>query len=225
MESHIVKIRSKHFLNHNVVQLVTTKPEKYHYTPGQATDVALCSDGWQDEPRPFTFTSLPNEDHLQFTIKIYPSHNGVTKQIAQLEVGDRLTVAEPYGAIAYKGQGVFVAGGAGITPFLAILKDLQHNKRLEGNTLIFSNKTQADIFLESPLRTMLGTNFINTLSQEKSQNYLDGQVDAALLKSEVSDFSQFFYVCGPPKMIESVKDDLKSLGVEEEKIVTENFDD
>jgi predicted ferric reductase len=101
--------------------------------------------GWTNEKRPFTFTSLNSDDHLEFTIKSYTDHDGVTNQVAGLVAGDELILDEPWGAIAYKGAGYFIAGGAGITPFIAILRQLHKENKLAGNKLFFSNKTAADI--------------------------------------------------------------------------------
>ena len=66
-------------LTHDTNRLVFTRPEGYDFTPGQATDFALDQDGWREETRPFTFTSQPDEPILEFTIKSYPDHDGVTK--------------------------------------------------------------------------------------------------------------------------------------------------
>ncbi len=40
------------------------------------------------------FTSLPDADHLEFTIKSYPDHDGVTEQIGQTRLGDRLVIGD-----------------------------------------------------------------------------------------------------------------------------------
>ena len=106
------------------------KPRGYAFTPGQATDVAVDREGWRDEERPFTFTGLPDWDHLHFTIKSYFDHDGVTREIADLGPGDGFLIGEPWGTIAYKGAGTFIAGGAGITPFLAILHQIEDDARL-----------------------------------------------------------------------------------------------
>jgi ferredoxin-NADP reductase len=80
-------------------------------------------------------------DHLEFTIKIYSDHDGVTNQLGQLKVGDELLLHDVWGAIQYKGEGTFIAGGAGVTPFIAIFRQLQKDKKLGNNKLIFSNRT------------------------------------------------------------------------------------
>lgn len=46
-------------------------------------------------------------------------------------------------------------------------------------------------------------------------------MDKEFLKSTISDFSQYFYVCGPPEMVDNVVGALKELGAEDDKIVIE----
>jgi hypothetical protein len=76
---HKITIQKIEHINHNVIHLVTDKPEGYTFTPGQATEIAINSEEWRDEKRPFTFTSLPEDSNLEFVIKIYPSGLSVTK--------------------------------------------------------------------------------------------------------------------------------------------------
>jgi ferredoxin-NADP reductase len=225
MRSHTVTLNKITYLNHNVVQLNVTKPDDYNFVPGQATEVSILKDGWEDKKRPFTFTSLPSEENLKFTIKVYESHDGVTEQIGKLEKGDQLLIDEPFGAIRYKGSGIFLAGGAGITPFLPILKQLESENKAFGHTLIFANKTEKDIFLKKRLTEILKDDLVNILSQEEKDDFDHGHIDADVIKENSNTLKQFFYICGPPKMIEHVMKELKSLGVDKKLIITEDFDD
>ena len=129
MEKHIVKILSANYVTHNVRHFVVEKPEGFTYIPGQATDVSINKPGQEEELRPFTFTSLTDAEHLEFVIKIYKDHDGVTSKLGDLKPGDELILHEVFGAINYKGPGIFIAGGAGITPFLAILRSIQKMER------------------------------------------------------------------------------------------------
>jgi ferredoxin-NADP reductase len=85
MKQHLVKIKSIKHITHDVSQIVTEKPPHYSFTPGQTTEIAISKNDWKNEKRPFTFTALPDSDFLEFTIKTYPSHDGVTKELLQLE--------------------------------------------------------------------------------------------------------------------------------------------
>lgn len=215
---HAVRILGVSDVTHNVRRFRIEKPEGYKYQPGQATDVAIDRDGWREEQRPFTFTSLSNAKDLEFTVKIYPDHDGVTEQMNELKEGDRLLIEDPWGAIEYKGDGYFIAGGAGVTPFLAIIRELEAKGDLDGNTLIFSNKAEQDIICRSEFEDASGLSCVFTVTDQPASPLARGMIDRSFLEAHVDDFSKEFYVCGPPEMVEDVEAILKKLGVDANKI-------
>lgn len=221
---HKVKLRKIEYLTHDVLHLVVDKPAGYRFVPGQATEMAIEKEGFRNERRPFTFTSLPEDDELEFVIKIYPSHNGVTDELDNLEVGDALLIGEPWGAISYQGEGAFIAGGAGITPFLAILKDLKRQGKLAGHQLFFGNKTEGDIILKHNLQAWLGDGFHAILSEVNRDDYAYGVIDRDFMEAKGLDTSKKVYLCGPPPMMESVQNELLAMGVSKDQLVTEEFD-
>ena len=208
-------------ITHDVRQLTFEKPDGFEFTPGQAAEVGIDKDGWRDADNPFTFTALPDWDTLQFTIKIYPEHDGLTEQIGKLEVGDRLIVGDPWGTIAYKGKGTFIAGGAGVTPFIAILRMLRERGELSGHRLIFANKREADIILRHEFEAMPGLEVIHVLSEENKNGFEHGLVDRQMLERLVGNTDQRFYVCGPPPMVDSVNEALEDLGADPDGLVFE----
>jgi ferredoxin-NADP reductase len=221
MEEHVVKILATEPVTHNVKHFEVEKPSGYSYVPGQATEIAINDDKWRNERRPFTFTSLNEWDHLEFTIKIYSDHDGVTNQLGHLKAGDELLLHDVWGAIHYKGEGTFIAGGAGVTPFIAIFRQLQKDKKLGNNKLIFSNKTHNDIILKDEFTAMLGNNFINTLTEEKFQGYDHHKVDERYLKQKLKNFDQQFYICGPDAMVKDVQTILQKIGATNNLITVE----
>ena len=220
---YLVKIRSIKHITHDVLQIVTEKPDQYNYTPGQATEVAINKDGWKDKKRPFTFTCLPENDFLEFTIKTYPLHKGVTNELLKLKKNDELILHEVFGAIEYKKEGLFIAGGAGVTPFICIFRYLHSKNKIGGNKLIFANKTKDDIILASEFNGLLGKNFINILSDEKADRYAHGQITEDFLKEYIDDSIKNIYVCGPPPMMDSIEKQLSNLGIDKKQIIIEEI--
>lgn len=223
MEEHIVRILHFEQVTHDVRRFQVEKPEGYSFIPGQATEVSVNKPELTGKKGPFTFTCLNSDPYLEFTIKIYSQRQGKTNEIGKLNVGDELIIRDVWGTISYKGKGVFIAGGAGITPFIAIIRDLQIKKEIKGNKLLFANKTKADIILEQEFTSLFGEDFVNVLADEKIDGYSYGMIDEAFLKANIPDFSQKFYLCGPPPMMNAVVKLLKGLGVEEESITMERF--
>jgi ferredoxin-NADP reductase len=221
MEEHVVKIMRIEQVTHDVKRFQIEKPAGYSFIPGQATEVSVNTPDLLDKKNPFTFTCLNSAAYLEFTIKIYPSHNGVTNELGKLKPGAELIIRDVWGAINYKGKGVFIAGGAGITPFISIFRDLNTKHEISGNKLLFANKTKADIILEQEFKELLGKNFINILSEEKADGYFHGMINEDFLKANIPDFNKRFYVCGPPPMIDAVLKQLADLGVGGESITLE----
>jgi ferredoxin-NADP reductase len=221
MEEYLVEILNIEQRTHNVKTFRIDKPGGYSFISGQATEVSIYKDGWIQEKRPFTFTCLNTNSYLEFTIKIYPERNGVTKELGKLKPGDQLIIRDVWGAITFKGKGVFIAGGAGVTPFISILRQLKAQNQITGNTLIFANKTKDDIILKTEFENSLGENFINILSEEKTKDFYYGHIDEKFLKKVIKDFNQNFYVCGPPPMVDAVLEQLANLGVAKNSITLE----
>jgi cytochrome-b5 reductase len=209
------------YVTHDVKRFVVQKPRGFEFVPGQGTLVAINQPDQKDNAHPFTPTSLPDDRVLEFTIKGYPEHHGLTEKLHQLRSGDELLLGQVFGTITYKGPGVFIAGGAGLTPFIAILRQLAREGKLDGNTLIFSNKTRDDVILENELRAYLKDRCILTLTQEAGPGYDNRRVDEAYLREKVSDFGRPFYVCGPPSMVEQVGVTLRKLGASPDNVVFE----
>ena len=221
MQQYIVKIIEAGFITHDVKRFVVERPPGYDFIPGQATEISVNLPEWISEKRPFTFTGLKEWNYLEFMIKIYPKHKGVTNQLGMANAGDELIIREGFGTIQYKEQGVFIAAGTGITPFIAIFRSLYKKKKLSGNKLIYSNKTSDDVILKKELIKMFDKDFINVITREHVIGFMGMRIDRAFLIEHIRDFSQNFYVCGPDDFVKSVTVNLEDLGATAASIVIE----
>src|SRR3569833_1712986 len=182
MERHIVKILATRMVTHNVKEFDIVFLVGFFFLPGQATDVSLNQKGLEDDLHPFTFTSLNDWDHLQFTIKLYTDHDGMAHKLKNVNVGDELIIHDVWGAINYKGPGLFIAGGTGVTPFIAILRQLYKDGDIKDCKLLFANKSTDDIILRDEFEMMLGENFINIADTSNDPKVIQGHIDKALLQ-------------------------------------------
>jgi len=219
--NHTVKLLMSQFVTHDVKHFIVSKPAGFSVVPGQGVELAIDRPGLREQGRPFTPTGLAEDGVLEFTIKAYSAHAGVTQALHQLAPGAELLMSEPFGTIRYQGPGVFIAGGAGITPFLAILRDLARKGEADGQTLIFSNKTPRDVICEKELRHVLGERCMLTCTGTTAPGYEHRRVDRAFLEEKITDFTQRFYVCGPPPFMEAVNGALSDLGARAESLVFE----
>jgi ferredoxin-NADP reductase len=208
-------------VTHDTRRLVFTRPDGFDFEPGQATHFALDKDGWRDEDRPFTMTSQPGDDRLEFVIKIYPDHDGVTEQIDRMRPGDRVLAEDPAGAITDHGAGTFIAGGAGITPYIPLMRRRARDGNAEGCHLVYSNKTEADIILREEWEAMDGLRTSFVVTDSPGSDLPRGPIDAAYLKTHLGADDGPFYICGPKPMVNDIREALQGIGIDEIEIVTE----
>jgi ferredoxin-NADP reductase len=169
-----------------------------------------------------TLSGLNSNNFLEFNFKTYKERKGFTFELDKVGKNQFIKIHDPFGTISYEDEGIFIAGGTGITPFLAIFRELNFKNKLKNNRLIFSNKTSEDVILEDELKSTFDKkNLILVLSNENIGGYPYGRINKNFLKKEIRDFSKWFYVCGPPKFVYDVRKMLRELGVKKNKIVYE----
>ena len=221
MEDTLVSILSIERITHDVRRYRTEKPAGYLFRPGQATELSIADPRWIAEKRPFTFTGLVGEPYLEFTIKSYRERDGVTHALDNLKPGATLVLREAWGSILFDKPGLFVAAGAGVTPFIAIFKDLRESKRVAGNRLLLANKKAEDVIDEGFWRSLLGKDFHSMLSRERVAGHDFGHIGKADLSSLLDRQKDQVYLCGPDAFVDSLRGLLAELGVAEQRITRE----
>lgn len=211
MIQHILKILDIEPLTHNVKRFVLEKSDRIHFLPGQATELSINQPGFESHTQPFTFTFPEPTTHLEFIIKIYKEHKGMTERLDQLVPGDELIVHDVFGTITYKGPGLFIAAGTGITPFICIFRDLKAKGELLGNNLLFANRTESDIILDDELKSMPGLDPVNVIGSH---------ISPETLKPFIKE-GKFYYICGPDPFVTVIMTYLRNLGVPVSQIVVE----
>lgn len=206
---------------HNVNRLRFAKSADFSFQPGQAIDMRLDRDIWRDNKHPFTMTSLPEDAHLEFTMKSYLDRHGMTEQTVWMTPGDRVIIGGAWGAITDAGPGVFIAGGARVTPITTILRRRQRDAVLRGCTRIFSNARERDIILRDEGEAMLDHRTIFTLADEAAPSLSYRRVDGGCVDDVLEGHDQRFYICGPDPKVAAITTILKDRGVPEDRITIE----
>ncbi|MBB6681724.1 flavodoxin reductase [Aequorivita sp. 609] len=214
-----LKIISNQYITHNVKRFVLEKPKDFTYAPGQSAVISINIPGWENQLRPYTFTSLQHWDYLEIIVKIYEEHEGVSAQMGKLNTGAELLLHEVFGTIKYKGPGIFIAGGTGITPFIAIFRALFESGNLRKVALLYSNRTKDDIILHDELTKMLGPAYKNVFTKEGVIGFRERRIDRKYLIETIGNFDSRFYVCGPQDFTEEIYEALVSLGADPEYLV------
>ncbi|WP_163848669.1 FAD-binding oxidoreductase [Pseudooceanicola aestuarii] len=219
--SHILTLQEKTPVTHDVNRYVFNRPDPFDFAPGQATEMSIIQPGWEDKGRPFTFTSQPEDDHLEFTIKSYLDHDGVTARLRLLKPGDKVQVTEAFGAIQDQGPGVFLAAGAGITPFISILRRRFRDETLAGSQLLYTNKSEADIIHAEQWEAMTGLPTFFAVTDAQTGRFHPGPIDREVLEARIDSTNGPFYLCGPHGFVDDMRDTLRAMGADADAVITE----
>ncbi len=191
-------------------------------TPGQFVLVAF-GDGAHfhgcGEFHPFTVSGIAADDALKLTIK---SLGPCTRHIQKIEPGVLVRVQGPFGTFLGENESapqLWVAGGVGITPFVAALRA---RPRTRPTTLIYLFRQAASAaFLDELTRHAERGPLFDLLTVETGKVPADFprllQQVAQLAQCEVN-------ICGPTPMVNALLPHLHRRGVEPKMIHYERFD-
>ena len=77
MQPQHVKIKSVDKVTHDVLRIVTEKPEKFKFIPGQAADVSIDKKGWKNKKNPFFLYFSTHDYKEQYESDYTPRENGI----------------------------------------------------------------------------------------------------------------------------------------------------
>jgi ferredoxin-NADP reductase len=169
----------------------------------------------------FSIASAPHEKHVMLTTRFAPKSSSFKKALKNLRLGDVIEAHDLEGDFVVDNADktfVFIAGGIGITPFRAILLDLEYKKPLNLQ-LLYANRDN-DFPYQKELDALRGRHPEFRINYVVSPN----RIDEKSIPQLVPDIQkQMFYVSGPEPMVESMDETLKKIGVPEERIQSDFF--
>ena len=219
-----------HDMRHLVVRLV--EPAAIKFFPGQYVDFVIPG---TDETRSFSManTSSLESGQLEFVIKVYP--DGLFSRFldTEVKVGDRLDITGPFGVFTLRDAPgsdlVFVGGGAGMAPILALLRTMAERGIDRKTTFYYGARRKRDLCFEDELRELESRlpsfRYVPALSEPDGDEW-DGEVGLitdVVRRGESSLVRTDAYVCGPPPMVEAALELLPALGVADKRIFYDKF--
>jgi ferredoxin-NADP reductase len=225
--------KEKREIARKTIEFHFEKPQDLMHIPGQAINISLPELHYPDEKGPqrtFTIASAPREEDLFVTTR--NTGSGFKKTLAELSSGTVVEYSGPMGSFTLDLQfpAVFIAGGIGITPFHSILFDDLESKYDFALVLLYSNSTldraaYHDEFEKLQQKGSFDFRYILTLTRaDFSWQGERRRIDIDFIGNYVPDLSQsYFYVCGPPGLVQETTRILKTADIAEEKIRFEAF--
>jgi ferredoxin-NADP reductase len=173
--------------------------------------------------RYFTIASAPFENNVMLTTRFASERSSSFKHaLRQLPVGATVEVSDPEGDFVLEDpsrEHVLTAGGIGITPFRAILLDLDHQNLPINATVLYANRTPDFVYKAE----------IDRLAARHPHlkiRYLvsPARVTEESIRSVAADLAKpTFHVSGPEPFVEALGSMLARLGVPDANVKRDYF--
>ncbi len=213
------------------------RPSQFDFTPGQSADVTLSNPPETDSEgntRTFSIASSPFENQLMFATRMRDT--AFKRSLKKAPIGTDVRIDSATGSFTlHKNSAkpaVFLAGGIGITPFLSIVRQADHDRLGHKLCLFYSNRRPQDVPFLEVLRMLETSNpnfqLVCTMTaMQQSQNEWQGETDLInkeMLSRHLTNLQgPIYYVAGPPAMVAGLRKMLVGADVDEDDIRSEDF--
>jgi benzoate/toluate 1,2-dioxygenase reductase subunit len=198
------------------------------FLPGQYAKILVPD---TEARRSYSFSSAPGDAVLSFLIRNLPNGAMSSFLAERARPGLTMNLTGPLGSFYLrdiKRPLLFVAGGTGIAPFLSMLGQLT---RMGANErpihLLHGVSYDADLVavqqLDAYAAALPGFSFTTCVSRAGSAHPRRGHVTDFLDADHLHGGDVDVYVCGPPGMVDALRDSLSARGVTPANLYTEKF--
>jgi ferredoxin-NADP reductase len=188
----------------------------------------------EGDARTFTIASALHEPELMIATRM--RETAFKRVLKTAPVGTAVVIDGPNGDMVLHGDparpAVFLAGGIGITPFLAMARHAANERLPHHLYLFYSNRRPQDAAFLTELQKMeqlnLNYRLISTMSEpEKSARRWSGEtgfIRREMLERHLSDTAKpIYYFAGPPSMTNAMRQMLEDMGISEQAMRYEEF--
>lgn len=203
----------------------------FNYLPGQFLYLRINKPDIPSDEHPFTISSSPTQkDYVSVTVK---QLGDFTSKLNLVQVGDIAYIDGAFGIFSYlkkpeRKKICFIAGGIGITPFLGMLRYMNDKDNSKEVVLLWGTRDLSEVICQNEIADyttkMKKFKFIPVFSNDNNYSGEKGFITSNIIQKYVDSVLEYdFYICGPPIMLDSQLENLRTLGVPTENIHYERF--
>ncbi|NWD74885.1 ring-hydroxylating dioxygenase ferredoxin reductase family protein [Pseudomonas gingeri] len=196
------------------------------FLPGQYVNIGVPG---SEQTRSYSFSSLPGDCHASFLIKHVPG-GLMSGWLGRAKPGEKVSMSGPLGSFYLRAVTrplLFLAGGTGLAPFLSMLEVLAERREPQPIHLIYGVSRDQDLVM---LDVLLGLcerlpnfSFVTCVSDPQTSHPRQGYVTQHIMPEVLNAGEVDVYLCGPPPMVDAVRQHFKAEGVTPSNFHYEKF--
>jgi ferredoxin-NADP reductase len=233
----VVEIRQE---TPTVKSLILDVPDWTTHLAGQHVDVRLTAEDGYQAQRSYSIASSPESKYLMLTVERLEDGEVSPYLTDDLRVGDRIELRGPIGGYfvwdprdrkTVASPLFLVAGGSGVVPLMAMIRDRAASQNRVPAKLLYSSHSYDDVIYREELDRISAADpslrVIHTLTRRQPQDWTSyrRRIDRAMLAETAWQPAEkpIAFTSGPTALIEAVANHLLELGYKPECIKTERF--
>ena len=196
------------------------------FLPGQYVNIDVPGSGVQ---RSYSFSSAPGEGKLSFLIKKIPG-GAMSTWLESARPGDTLDLHGPLGSFYLREVErplLFLAGGTGLAPFLSMLEVLARARSQQKIHLIYGVTRSRDLVQVADIASYMGRlpnfSYSTVVAEPGSSHPRAGWVTQHIPADALNDGDVDVYLCGPPPMVDAVRQHFDGQGMKPHSFHYEKF--
>lgn len=201
--------------------------KRIEFLPGQYVNVSVPGTG---HTRPYSFSSPPGTEAVSFLIRNLPGGIMSSYLAERAVLGDVVELTGPMGAFYLRPVTrplLFLAGGTGLAPFLSMLEELAERGTEQPIRMYYAVTREDDLVelsrLEAVSERLPTFRFETIVADPSSSHPRKGFVTDHILADDLGLGDVDVYLCGPPPMVEAVRNHMAKLGITPNNFYFEKF--
>ncbi|KMJ57221.1 oxidoreductase [Bacillus sp. LL01] len=200
-----------------VYSFIFKKDKDLTWKPGQHGLFTITHKKIKNNTKPLTVASIPSEDVVKITTKIGDNPSDFKSALLELEAGMKISMSGPVGSFYAKDDSpaLFIAADIGITPFRAMIKQIEAEVNVEKQVkLLYLNSQGSHIYKEDLANTDVVVSFLTT------NNELFQEIDR--FTEKYNDKGQYF-IAGSKPFVNTLTEHLKSNNISKRNVKRDVF--
>lgn len=201
--------------------------QRIEFWSGQYVNVSVPG---TEHKRPYSFSSPSGAETVSFLIRNLPGGVMSTYLAERAVPGDTMELTGPMGAFYLRPVVrplLFLAGGTGLAPFLSILEELAEKGIEQSVRMYYAVTRDSDLVelsrLEALRQRLPRFSFETIVADPSSSHPRRGFVTDHVVADDLNLGDVDVYLCGPPPMVEAVRDHIAKLGISPSNFYFEKF--
>jgi ferredoxin-NADP reductase len=203
---------------------------------GQHIDLRLTAEDGYSVQRSYSIASATNAGTIDITVERINDGEVSPFLHDTVVVGDRLELRGPIGGYfvwepALGGPLLLVAGGSGVVPLMAMVRERDRAGIETPTRLLFSSRHYEEIIYREELDRFAasgrGFEVIHTLTRSRPDGWMgyDRRIDDRIIGEVLEPLGSRVrvYICGPTALVETAANAMVQLGLPPDRVRTERF--